>query len=281
MNFATRSKIPRGTLSLIELGRLKPTTEHLENLADVFHIGLLDVISAPKVRIEKIRFRSTKPLKSRSEILAFVARELASYSELEELMGYEQNLNCVNSISNSILQSWNGNPESAAIMARTLLGLDSSKKQELIRDLCGLLESRGRVKILRVDLKNPDFFGLSVRDEILGAAVVVNSWERISIERQIFTLAHEFGHLILHKDDYDPLQKEEEIRREGEANQFASHFLMPRSLFEKEYKDALGLSLFDRVLKVKKIFRVSYKAILFRISETYGKRYLGTISNRI
>lgn len=268
---AQKTQIPRATLSLIELGRSKPSADHIEKLAKTFNIGLLDVVKPPRFRIEKIRFRSAKPMKSRTEILAFVTRKLATYAELEDLVGEHQDLCTIEAMSKIILQEWQENPELAAIAARKELKLDGEGSQGMIRDLCGLLEERAKVKILRIDLRNPDFFGLSVRDPKIGAAIVVNTWDRISIERQLFTLAHEFGHLLLHKSDYDPGAKEEESAIEDQANRFAGYFQMPTGLFEKEYREASGLSLFNRVLKIKKIFRVSYKTILYRLSDHYHK----------
>jgi hypothetical protein len=116
------------------------------------------------------------------------------------------------------------------------------------------------------------FFGLSVGREDGGPAIVVNVWERISVERWIFTAAHELGHLLLHLGAFDVDQRSEDDAEEREADQFASHLLMPERVFWKEWNEARGLSLVDRVLKVKRIFKVSYRTVLYRLSEneTYG-----------
>lgn len=113
------------------------------------------------------------------------------------------------------------------------------------------------------------FFGLSVGEEDGGPAVVVNVWERISVERRIFSAAHELGHLMLHPDAYDVNQVEESKVEEHEADRFAGHFLMPDEGFRKEWNEAAGLHFVDRVFKVKRIFRVSYKTVLSRLIE-YG-----------
>ena len=49
---------------------------------------------------------------------------------------------------------------------------------------------------------------------------------------------------------------------EEEANSFASSFLMPDASFQKEWKKTSGLALVDRVMKIKRIFNVSYRAVL-------------------
>src|SRR4029079_8029249 len=98
--------------------------------------------------------------------------------------------------------------------------------------------------------------------------IAVNTWDRISVERWIFTGAHELGHLVLHLGDYEVDRKEEEARQEREANLFASHFLMPPEVFRKEWSETYGMSFVARVFKVKRMFRVSYRTVLFRLAET-------------
>lgn len=267
---AEKSNVPRATIAQIESGRFKPSAEALQALAKAFGIGALDLLTPPHFKIQNVRFRSPKPLKSRSELLARITRDLQTYAELEELVGQKRDLKFVDNLSSRIAGS--KSQEEAALIVRNALGVDTDGQQQLIRDLPGLLEERAELKILQVNLANADFFGLSVRDADVGPAIAVNSWDRISIERQLFTLAHEFGHLLLHKDDYNPDEKAEEAKIENEADNFAGYFLMPTKLFELEYKDATGLSLFDRVLKLKRIFHVSYKAILYRLASRYGMK---------
>jgi len=105
-----------------------------------------------------------------------------------------------------------------------------------------------------------------VGNEDGGPAVVVNTWERVSVERWIFTAAHELGHLLLHLDAYHVDKLEEDDGEEKEADIFAAHFLMPDHVFQKELADAAGLSWYDRVFKLKRLFRVSYRSVLYRIA---------------
>jgi Zn-dependent peptidase ImmA (M78 family) len=86
------------------------------------------------------------------------------------------------------------------------------------------------------------------------------------VERWIFTAAHELGHLLLHLVAFDVAQAEENDREEKEADLFAGHLLMPDVLFKKELAEAWGLSWFDRVFKLKRQFRVSYRSVLHRIA---------------
>src|SRR5690606_35815113 len=101
-----------------------------------------------------------------------------------------------------------------------------------------------------------------------GPAIAVNVWDKIAVERWIFTAAHELGHLLLHLSAYDVSRTEEDSDEELEANTFASYFLMPDPAFRREWAKTSGLSFVERVMKVKGIFHVSYRTVLYRLAET-------------
>ena len=98
--------------------------------------------------------------------------------------------------------------------------------------------------------------------------MVVNTWDRISVERWIFTAAHELGHLLLHPSEYRRDATELPTQAEREADAFASEFLMTERAFDAEWDATRGHSLLLRVLKIKRIFRVSYKTVLHRLVES-------------
>ena len=97
---------------------------------------------------------------------------------------------------------------------------------EPIRNISRLLEDNG-VKLLLLATTRDSFFGLSVGARDGGPAVVVNTWDRISVERWILTAAHELGHPLLHPAEYRRDATEMRIEPEQEADAFASEFLMP------------------------------------------------------
>ena len=139
-------------------------------------------------------------------------------------------------------------------------------EREPVHDICGQLEARG-VKVWSVAVPNDAFMGLSVgAQEVGGPAVVVNTWERLPVETWIFSAAHELGHLLMHLGAYDVHQVAEDNKEEAQANQFASHFLMPDGAFRREWEETAGLALVERVLKIKRIFRVSWRTVLYRVA---------------
>jgi Zn-dependent peptidase ImmA (M78 family)/DNA-binding XRE family transcriptional regulator len=267
---AERAQLSRVAYGNIESGAAQPKVETLMRIAGAFAVKLQELLT-PTRPLKAVRFRALKRMTSREQVLIDVVRWLESYNELEEMLK-ERIAFRFERLVHDLAKARAGadRARAAAERARHTLSLASD---ESIRDICGLLEERGGVKVYPMALASDAFFGLSVAKEDGGPAVVVNVWDRISVERWIFTAAHELGHLLLHLSAYDVAKTEESREEEEEANQFASHFLMPQDVFALEWNEARGLSLVDRVLKVKRIFRVSYRTVLYRLSEqeAYGK----------
>lgn len=255
---ARRAHLSRVALGKIERGEVTPRSETLSELARALRVPLRDLVSHVEPA-SGVRFRAKKRVNNREQILVEVSAWLRSYNWLEHELGIHQPF-----ALQDLVGSADRAPEDVAREARALLGLQA---KEAIRDICGLLEDRG-VKVLLLKKATDAFFGLSVAPENGGPAVVVNTWDRISVERWIFTAAHELGHILLHREAYDRTRDEEVEREEREADRFASHFLMPDEGFDSEWEQTRGLPLLSRVLKVKRIYRVSYKTVLSRLIES-------------
>ncbi len=260
---AQRAGLSRAAYGNIETGKSEPRVSNLQAIAGVLKVPL-DQLVVPVQPLRAVRFRSFKRMRTREEILVDVGRWLRDFNDVEKILG-----DTVASRLDEIRRKVQGRRDKAgdaARLTREAFGLGAG---EPVRDVCGLLESEG-IKVHRIQLASPDFFGLSVGPQDGGPAVVVNTAERISVERWIFTAAHELGHLILHLSDYDVDQSEEQKENEVEANAFAAEFLMPEVSFRKEWDETAGLDLVTRVLKVKRIFRVSYRTVLSRIASSYS-----------
>jgi Zn-dependent peptidase ImmA (M78 family) len=94
--------------------------------------------------------------------------------------------------------------------------------------------------------------------------------------RQKFTIAHELGHFVLHKDTPLFVDRNEKImfrnlttgtgeaRKEREANSFAASLLMPQKFIERELGKIPPKE--DTVSYLARIFNVSTQAMSFRLS---------------
>ncbi|MEW6063693.1 MAG: XRE family transcriptional regulator [Bacillota bacterium] len=237
----------------IENGNSTPKVSTLQNIASGVGVKLQDLF-VPVRTLKKVRFRASKKMTSRDNILTEVARWLDDFNYLEILLNDRKDYRFKDLTRKlSSMPGGDDRAKYAAEQARKKLKL---KEKEPIRDIAGLLESSG-IKVYPLSLVSDGFFGLSVAEEDGGPAVIVNVWERISVERWIFSAAHELGHLLLHLDAFNVEESAEDEDQETEANVFASHFLMPEKAFESEWNDTYGLSFVDRVFKVKRIFQVT------------------------
>ena len=261
VSLAENAGLSRGAYRNIEKGRALPRGDSLKSLASALDVPLKDLLT-PVRTLERVRFRSLKRLKSRDQVLAEVTQWLGDFSDLESLLN-EKPSHGLQPLWKSIKNNKKRDIKAIARNVREHFGLSNS---EPVHDICGLLESKG-VKVYSIQVANDAFMGLSVSEEDGGPAVVVNTWERLPVETWVFSAAHELGHLLLHIGAYDVREDKEDANQESEADAFASHFLMPEEIFLKEWNDAAGLSLYDRVLKVKRVFRVSWRTVLFRVTQ--------------
>lgn len=257
-----------------ESGTAVPRVDSLQRLAQALDVRIQDLF-IPVKKLTHVRFRAGRRLNSRDEILAKTSRWLENFNGLEAILD-DRVENRLPEIRKLIGR--NKAPKNVATIARKelLKSVEAGINQEPIRDICGLLEARG-VKVYALQSANSDFFGLSVGEGSGGPAIAVNVWERISVERWIFTAAHELGHLLLHfEDDYDVDQVEEKPTdpHEREADEFAAYFLMPPEIFDKEWEETSGAQFLDRVLKVKRMFRVSWKTVVYRLIQKGGGEHL-------
>lgn len=256
---AEKAGVSRATVGKIERGLVAPKTLTVARLARALRTSLGD-LALPVRRLRSVRFRARSRMRGREQILAEVSRWLDAYRMLEQALDDRRPFR-FDSIRHRRKPV---DPAAAARAARKAVGIASDAP---ITDICRLLEDGG-VKVLRLDKKRDSFFGLSVGPVDGGPAIVVNTWDRISVERWIFTAAHELGHLLLHPDEYDATVTEHAAATEREADRFAGEFLMPEAAFTPVWNSTWGCPVEQRVLEVKRFFRVSYQTVLYRLVAT-------------
>lgn len=254
--------ISRQAYSAIEGGRSEPKSSTLLAIAEVLQVPLTELL-ADQVSFQSLRLRSHKRMKAaekaqKEEVLGRFQQWLHDYNELENMLGEHEQWR---------LEEVAGeDPVAAAAQVRAVLDVGDN---EPIDDIVGLLEDAG-IKFFTEQFKLPGIFGFSAGIADGGPAIAVNTDATITIERQIFTAAHELGHLLLHRSSYGPERESGTEEEEHEANRFAGHFLIPNAALEREVGENEGLTLVDFVLHVKRKYRVSYMTVLFRFKERYG-----------
>ena len=220
-------------------------------------ITLDDLLCSPDVGLPNFRFRAHVSFDKNAQFAAQVLRTLQTYNALEQAIGLP-----TYTPESTPCHQVEGNEkhiQTIAALFRHRLGLGDASIVNLFQST----EEIG-LKVLRQPIAIKGFFGLSACSDIEGAFVLVNT-HNITIERQLFTLAHEIGHLIFHRVEYqDTLVEEgtkaEEKAREQVADYFACHLLVPQGEFERMY------ALTQDIVKLKRHFRVSYLVILNRLA---------------
>ena len=192
-DLALKSGLSRLALGRIERGDAIPRASTVRALAKALNVPVGELI-VPVRPLESVRFRAKAKVRSREQILAVVSKWLEAYAWLEEELGERA------AFGFRKARQWSDQAEPAAVARAARNAVDLAPDVPL-RDICELL-NHGGVKLLLLDTNRDSFFGLSVGQADDGPAVVVNTWERISVERWIFTAAHELGHLLLHPHEY-------------------------------------------------------------------------------
>ncbi len=143
-------------------------------------------------------------------------------------------------------------PSEVARKVRYLLNVPSGP----ISNLTNLLENNGII-IVKTDLFNEKTDALSTISDKGVHIIFMNS--RMPNDRQRFSLAHEFGHLLMHFDMPSTFSNVED-----EANIFASEFLMPASEISSSLRiNALSNSI-SKLADLKRYWKVSMKALVHR-----------------
>ena len=265
---AKKGGIGTATLSNVLNGRSEPKSSTLISLAAALGVSVVDLV-ADSPKLQSLRFRTAKTLSGREkaerdELRHDTALWLANYRFLESQLGESQPF--------VLGEVGEKDPKKAAIRVRQVLGIPLAA----ISDLPQLMEQAGiKLRIHRFGFTRT--FGLSVAANDDGPAIVVNSEQKIPVERQLFSVAHELGHLVLHKSSYDASKVEENNEEERSANLFAGHFLVPDEGLDKAWKESKGLHWVDSVLRIKKQFKVSYMTVLVRLSQLLPKPDIGAL----
>ena len=250
----------------IESGKSKPNLSTLEKIAKVYDIDVANLLNETQLQISKIRFRALekKNIRKREDIIYEISLWIEKYNELVKKL--ELNSNFEYRLAN--IENTTDDPIIMARRAREVLDL---KNDETVMDICNLIEFKAGIKIMAKQFNSDSFFGLSAEDIDGGKVIVVNTWDRISVERRIFSVAHELGHILMHFGNVQNDLITEDSKEEKEANTFASYFLMPDSDFISAWNKSANCDFVDRVIRVKQIFRVSYQVVLYRLSEYIRK----------
>jgi len=147
--------------------------------------------------------------------------------------------------------------EAAAVECRELWRLGRTA----VQDLALAIEGAG-VVLIREETGVAQIEGLSAWSAALGRPLVLLSADKDNGYRSRFDLAHELGHLILHRHIARTTDRERHKQLEKQAHYFAGAFLLPAESFSSEVRTPVTL---DDLLLLKRRWGVSVAAMVMRL----------------
>ncbi|MFW6017095.1 MAG: helix-turn-helix domain-containing protein, partial [bacterium] len=144
------------------------------------------------------------------------------------------------------------------------------------------LFEENNINIIAREIDNLNLDAVSAYSKDKGAFIFINDSRDIPEERKIFTVVHELGHLILHRDEYSEdinnlKYSNSRIKniREKAADYFAMSFLIPKKVLKNYSYYFDGYIDLDLIIEKKQEFGVSAAALIVTLKE------YGYIDNRI
>lgn len=246
------------TVSKWRSGTQAPERGALERLASVVNVTQEWFTRAPSVKVSLPLFRSNASahvaaramLEARIEWAQDIALALSEFVDFPTL-----NLPCrhfrePNEITPDDI-------EQAASDCRDMWRLGRTA----VQDVALALEGAG-VIVIREETGIPQIEGLSAWSEGLERPLILLSADKDNGYRSRFDLAHEIGHLILHRHIPRPTERDRHRQLEHQAHQFAGAFLLPAETFANEVRTPVTL---DDLLLLKRRWGVSVAAIIMRL----------------
>jgi Zn-dependent peptidase ImmA (M78 family)/transcriptional regulator with XRE-family HTH domain len=224
--------VSRPTIAQLELGNRTVSSLELDKLAYLFGRGIGEFLAEapPEVDAVQALFRLHPKITGLEVVQAALRRSMTlgrELTNLEHLLGIERDRRAlpVYPVPNA-RSRWDSvrQGEQAAVEERRRLQLGDAP----LPDLVELLENQG-IRIAQIEMPE-DLSGITLFDSAIGPFVVVNNRApKHSPLRRRFSLAHEYCHVLLDKDQKSTisLSGDKENHLEVRANAFAACFLMP------------------------------------------------------
>lgn len=246
------------TVSKWRSGQQAPEAETLERLASVINVSpewftrpLPTKVSVPLFRSNASAHVAARDmLEARLEWAQDISIALEEFVDFPEVNLPIREFKAPEQISDADI-------EEAACECRDLWNLG----RRAIPDLALAVEGAG-VILIREETGIAPIEGLSAWSAALQRPMVLLSADKANGFRSRFDLAHELGHLVLHKGidrSTDPVRYKQ---MESQAHRFAGAFLLPAEAFAAEVKTPVTL---DSLLLLKQRWGVSVAAIIMRL----------------
>jgi Zn-dependent peptidase ImmA (M78 family)/transcriptional regulator with XRE-family HTH domain len=246
---AARLLVPQVTLSRYENAVAVPTDEFIARASEVFDMPIsffrqTDAVFGAPVSVHPMwRKKADVTVREIDKIVAEINVRVMHMRRMLEAVEYTPQSN----VPRLDPEDYNGDIERIAALVRAHWLLPSGP----IENLTAAIERAGAI-VVHSAMGGSSVSGVTVVVPGLLPFIVLNQDQ--TADRLRFTLAHELGHLVMHKFPSPTMEKE--------ANEFASALLMPKA----EIAAAFRVRRLDmaRLAALKPEWRVSMQALLYR-----------------
>ena len=252
-DFAKKLGVSQALISSIEKSRKPLTSDIAEKLGREFGYSFFtQKIVEPNL---KVHYRASATVaKKYTDLFEARLRIMSNnISELLEFVAIPEN-----NIPKKDLEDFELDPEYLANEVRDYFNLGRGP----IKDFVRFLEKNGAIVYFYdydfISAQNKNFDGVSFY--VSGVPVILIN-NKIQGARKMFTLAHEFAHLIMHNHNDAFITKNRDI--EKEANVFASEFIAPRNSLRGEFS---RLTL-EKLFLLKAHWKLSIAALLYKAKD--------------
>jgi Zn-dependent peptidase ImmA (M78 family)/DNA-binding XRE family transcriptional regulator len=252
---ASRSGFSATLLSQIERGRVAPTAEQVEGIARAlgyspsFLAAELDLGPTSRPWLRAYADASKREADARTAA-ASIAAEYIRHLDLAPLPDLIPPF--VGDLSDDLAI------EEAATELRLLADIDADA---VVGNAIRAAERLGCV-VLPLASELGRHLGMSVRADQIPMLSVAK--DNVPGDRQRFTVAHELGHLTLHRHAPPPRDADEASRMEKQANRFAAAFLGPADALLETLNDFGGRVTLTTLTKVKAVWGIAIKGLVGR-----------------
>jgi Zn-dependent peptidase ImmA (M78 family)/transcriptional regulator with XRE-family HTH domain len=267
-DFAEKLGLSRATLSAVENGHSSIDSATLVTAARLLGRQISEFFEETPEKL-KLLYRAATDVSAPHEVRSRFEQFCKAYRELEEIVGVADNLlpppeySYSPDVQSKPLQF----AAQVAASERDRLGLG---RLEPIENLFRLMDEKG-LRVFRVDLHDLDVYGLSAFSRQYGACILLNSSN--TLERQIFSLAHEYAHPLMHRTFYKSPEPMSTLEGDHElelmADTFAANFLVPETGLREAFQRDVGSKAvtLEDIIFLKHHFRVSAEVMIRRLRE--------------
>lgn len=258
------TELTRQSLSLFENGERVPAPDTLERLALTLEVPI-EFFLRPRGQTEacgrtlvhyRSKRRTREVLREQNKASAILDMAAATIDSFEEYVDYKDASLPALSADKDVLALTEDQIEDLAAAARKAFGIGNGP----ISDVSLLVENQA-VVVVRAELTS----GMDGLSAWYGERPFIVVSSNATYARDRTNVAHELGHLILHKelDHHGELDMETFNKVESQAWRFAGAFMLPANAFLSE---VYSVSL-DALVVLKKKWGVSVAAMIRRLRD--------------